>query len=183
MKPLLLLPLLLGTAFASADGPPPAPSVPSDPWAAVRTLEGEWVGEAEGEPGLGTVHRSYQFVLDHRFLHERNASAYSPKPPAIRGELHEHWSFMSFDKARKRLVLRQFHGEGFVNQYVASAEQSGAQKLVFESEAFENLSGSFRARETYEFVGTDSFTETFELAEPGKEFQVYSKSTFRRVKR
>jgi hypothetical protein len=161
--------------------PAPAPVASSDPWAAVRFLEGEWVGTAEGEPGVGTVHRSYQFILGDRFLHERNVSAYAPKQPNTGGELHEHWSFISFDKKRKRLVMRQFHQEGFVNQYVLVAEQSTPRRLVFESEAFENLDGRWRARETYDVGSTGTFTETFELAEPGKDFQVYSKNSFRRA--
>jgi hypothetical protein len=171
---------MVPSVAASAPEAAPAPAA-ADPWAQVRFLEGEWNGTAEGEPGVGTVHRSYQFVLNHRFLHERNASAYSPKQPNTPGELHQHWSFISFDKQRKRLVLRQFHQEGFVNQYVLDAEQTNPHRLVFVSEAFENLDGRWRARETYEMKSPDEFVETFELAEPGKEFQVYSRSSFRRV--
>ncbi len=163
---------------ADPGSPPPAP--PADPWARVRILEGRWTGTAEGEPGTGTVQRSYEFILGHRFLHERNVSNYAPKKPDGPGEIHEHWSLLSFDKQRKKLVLRQFHQEGFVNQYVEVAD-SGTRRLVFESEAFENLDARWRARETYEMTSEDAFTETFEIAEPGKDFQVYSKSTFRRA--
>jgi len=173
---LLLLSLALGVSAAA-----PAPPSP-DPWEPVRFLEGEWTGEAQGEPGIGTVHRSYQFILSHRFLHERNVSAYAPKQPNTPGELHEHWSLLSFDKQRKRLVLRQFHQEGFVNQYVFDAGQSTARKLVFVSESFENLDSRWRARETYEVISPDEFTETFEIAEPDKEFAVYSKTSLRRVR-
>ena len=159
----------------------PSPQL-DDPWARVRVLEGEWVGTAEGEPGVGTVHRSYQFILGHRFLHERNVSAYAAKHPGTAGELHEHWSLISFDKKRQLLVLRQFHQEGFVNQYVLDGEQSRPGHLVFVSEAFENLDSRWRARETYDVTADDRFVETFELAEPGKEFQLYSKSSFTRVR-
>jgi hypothetical protein len=166
---------------ASPADPTPAPES-ADPWARVRGLEGEWVGTAEGEPGVGTVHRSYQFILGHRFLHERNVSAYAPKQPGTPGELHEHWSLISFDKRRKQLVLRQFHQEGFVNQYVLDGEQSRPGHLVFVSEALENLDSRWRARETYDVTADDRFVETFELAEPGKELQVYAKSSFTRVR-
>lgn len=77
-------------------------------------------------------------------------------------------------------ATQQFHQEGFVNQYVHVPEESTALRLVFVSEAFENLDGRWRAREIYEVSGDDAFTETFELAEPGKGFQVYSKTSFRR---
>ncbi len=168
-----------GVAALAAE---PAPTPSTDPWARVRFLEGEWVGVAQGEPGVGTVHRSYQFILGHRFLQERNVSAYSPKDPKTPGELHEHWSIISFDKQRKTLVLRQFHQEGFVNQYALVAEESTPQRLVFLSEAFENLDARWRAREIYDIGSADAFSETFELAEPGKEFQLYSKNSFQRVK-
>jgi hypothetical protein len=186
MKILLLCALCLGSAtFATAlaaaqESTAPAQPAPVDSWQAIRVLEGSWTGTAEGEPGVGTVHRTYQFVLEHRYLHERNVSAYDSKQLNTPGELHEHWSFFSYDKTRKRLVLRQFHQEGFVVQYVFVAEQSSPQKLVFESESLENLDSRWRARETYEIRSPTEFTETFELAPPGKEFAMYSKTSFRR---
>jgi hypothetical protein len=144
--------LLALAVSAMQDSPTVTPIVPpgsstADPWTQVRFLESEWIGDAEGEPGFGTVHRSYQFILGYRYLHERNVSAYAPTKPKTAAEVHEHWSLISFDKKRKRLVLRQFHQEGFINQYVLVAEQSTPRRLVFESEAFENLDGRWRARE------------------------------------
>jgi hypothetical protein len=52
---------------------------------------------------------------------------------------------------------------------------------VFESERFESFSNDWRARETYELRGPDEVIETFELAPPGGELQVYSKNHLRRV--
>ena len=51
---------------------------------------------------------------------------------------------MSFDKGRKRFVYRQFHVEGFVNQYVLEAEGEEGVR-VFVSEAIENIPGGWRA--------------------------------------
>jgi hypothetical protein len=48
-------------------------------------------------------------------------------------------------------------------------------------EAIENIPSGFRAR-TYRSTGTDSFVEQFELAEPGKGFEVYSYTRFTRAK-
>lgn len=168
--------LLLALALLAADS-----SQSNDPWERVRFLEGEWTGTAEGEPGLGTVHRTYQFVLNHRFLHERNVSAYAPRAEGQTGELHEHWSMISYDRQRQRLVLRQFHQEGFVNQYVLDEEASADGRLDFVSEALENLDNRWRALETYEAASENAFTETFELAPPGGAFSVYSKTSFTRV--
>ena len=54
---------------------------------------------------------------------------------------------MSFDSVRKRIVFRQFHVEGFVNQYALDAT-SLPDRLVFVSETIENIPAGFRARET-----------------------------------
>lgn len=67
-----------------------------------------------------------------------------------------------------------------MNQFAFNKEASSAAKLIFDSEGFENLSNKWRARETYEILGSDEFTETFELAPPDKAFQVYSKNYFKR---
>jgi hypothetical protein len=86
---------------------------------------------------------------------------------------------VSYDRARKKFVLRQFHVEGFVNQYAADPLQDKTWR--FESEAIENIPSGYRARETYTITGPDTFTERFELAPPGKEFALYSQTTFKRV--
>jgi hypothetical protein len=153
-----------------------------DPWAPVRTLAGDWSGTAEGQGGSGIVTRTYSFVLKDRFLHERNTSTYPPQEANKAGEIHEHWSFFSYDSNRKALVLRQLHQEGFVNQYVLNAAESGPGKLVFDSERFENFENSWRARETYEIRSPDEFVETFELGAPGKALEVYSRNRLIRAK-
>jgi hypothetical protein len=55
-------------------------------------------------------------------------------------------------------------------------------EMVFVSEAIENIPPGYRARETYRFSGRDRFEEIFELAKPGKEFEVYVRTKFTRVK-
>jgi hypothetical protein len=72
-------------------------------------------------------------------------------------------------------VFRQFPTEGFVNQY-ALDPSSAVDRVVFTSESIENIPADFRARETYVFSGSDQLEEIFEIAEPGKDFEVYSRS-------
>jgi hypothetical protein len=111
----------------------------------------------------------------------RNRSEYPPQPKNPKGEIHEDEGLFSYDRAQTRLVLRQFHEEGFVNTYLGdNGDPSG--KLVFSSEAIENIPPGLRARETYVFIGTDQLEEIFELAEPGKDFEVYSRARLERVK-
>ncbi len=174
--------VLIGCALLLHAGHVTGQEKKPDPWEPIRFLAGEWEGTAEGQSGSGTVRRTYSFVLKNRYLHEKNVSSYPPQKANETGEIHEHWSFFSYDRRRGTLVLRQFHQEGFVNQYTLNKDASGPGKLVFDSENFENFDNDWKARETYEIRSNDEFVETFELAEPGKELQVYSMNTLRRVR-
>ncbi|MFN3464773.1 MAG: hypothetical protein ACK4X1_11935 [Terricaulis sp.] len=136
---------------------------------------GHWRGAAEGEPGTGAVERSYVPILAGKFVEERNVSSYSS------GEIHHHLAFWSLDRGRGRFVLRQFHQESFVNQFVATTADFVDGLLVVESESIENIPPGFRARETYRFSGSDAFEEVFEIAEPDADFAIYSRNRFTRV--
>jgi hypothetical protein len=171
--------LAVALAFPFGVAAQPAPAT-EDPWQPLRFLVGEWEGESEGQPGTGSVRRSYRFVLADKFLHEQNVSTYPRQPKNPKGEVHEHWALFSYDRARKTLVLRQFHQEGFVNQYArVAAPEPG--KLVFESEALENVPAGWKARESYEVVSRDAFVETFELSRGGQPYEVYSRTRFKRA--
>jgi hypothetical protein len=172
---------MLACVMAAAVAAVAAPDAKPDPWSPVRFMLGTWQGEAQGEPGKGAVERSYEFVLGGKFIEERNTSRYEARDdkPA---EVHLHRSFISYDKAQQKLMLRQFHAEGFVNLYALNPASSTAGRLVFDSVSFENFSNDWKARETYEILSADEFTEIFELAGPGKEFEVYSRNHFRRTK-
>jgi hypothetical protein len=88
---------------------------------------------------------------------------------------------IGYDGIRKRFVFRQFHTEGFVNTYVQEPT-ADAKTIVFVTEAIENIPAGWRARETYTIVSNDEFTERFELAEPGREFELYSEAHLKRVR-
>ena len=168
--------LLSGLPLWSASAQSPAP----DPFARVNFLVERWEGTAEGQPGKGTVRREYVRALDGRFMRVRNRSEYPPQEKNPKGEVHEDEGFISFDRSRKKLVFRQFHVEGFVNQYVEDGESSAA-RIVFTTESIENIPAGWRARESYLLHGADEFEEIFELAESGKPFEVYSRTRLNRV--
>lgn len=150
----------------------------ADVWEPLRFLVGSWEGDVNGRPGQGKSAREYRFVLNNQFLEVRNKSTYPVQPKNPKGEVHEDWGMISYDRNRKRFVLRQFHGESFVNQYASESGKDGS--LLFISENIENIPAGFRARETYTITGPDTFTERFEIAEPGKDFEVYDETVFRR---
>src|SRR5215469_3458470 len=124
---------------------PPASS--SDLFAPLRFFVGSWRGDQSGQPGRGTSERTYEFVLNDRFLQVKNTSTYPPQEKNKNGEVHHDMGMIGYDRTRKRFVFRQFHQKGFVNTYVQ--EESGdAKNLVFTSEPIENIAAGWRARET-----------------------------------
>jgi hypothetical protein len=167
---------MIALLFAGVAGAQTAPT--TDAWAPVRYLVGTWDGDVNGEPGTGKSVREYRFVLNNRYLEVRNKSSYPVQRRNPKGEFHEDWGMISYDRSRRKLVLRQFHVEGFVNQYVAEPVRDGV--LIFQSEAIENIPAGFRARETYTITGPNAFIERFEIAEPGKDFEVYCETRFKR---
>ncbi len=150
-----------------------------DPFEAVRFFVGQWEGTGSGEPGQSVVQRKYQFVMDEHFLQVKNVSRWAPDAKNPKGETHEDFGIISYDKARKTIVYRQFHVDGFVNQYAMEVVRDPKIR-VFVSEAIENIAPGWRARETYHILSHDQFEEVFELAAPGKDFELYSRTRLRR---
>jgi hypothetical protein len=95
--------------------------------------------------------------------------------------VHEDTGIYSFDRGVKRIRFRQFHVEGFVVHYVL-APHTKPGTFVYDSETIENIPVGYRSRETHLVLGPDEFEEVFELAEPGKDFKVYSRTKFTRMK-
>ena len=155
-------------------------TVTADPLRPLAFLIGRWEGTSEGQPGTGLVRREYSRVLNARFIRVQNQSSYQPQEKNPKGEVHEDVGFFSFDSARKRLVFRQFHTEGFVSQYTHDPSETA--KVVFTTEAIENIPAGWRARETYIVRGADEFEEIFELAAPGKAFELYSHARLKRAR-
>lgn len=177
MPALIFMAALAGTISVLAQS---QPSVPTNPLSPLDVLIGRWEGTSEGQPGKGSVQREYSRVLGSRFVQGRNRSVYPPQEKNAKGETHEDMGMFSFDRARTRIVLRQFHVEGFVNQYILEPPSTPG-TLVLTTEAIENTPAGWRARETYSLIGPNELEEVFELAEPGKSFELYSRSRLKRV--
>jgi hypothetical protein len=98
-----------------------------DPLQPLAFLVGRWEGSSEGQPGKASVQREYTRILNSRFIRVQNKSVYPPQDKNPKGETHEDVGVFSFDKSRGRAVFRQFHVEGYVNQYVAMRISSRAE--------------------------------------------------------
>ena len=174
----LLLVLSLSVASAAQQS---QTSTCCDSLARLDFLLGKWEGTQEGQPGSGTVTREYTRELNGRFIRAQNRSVYPAQPKNPKGEIHEDVGYFGLDRSRKLIVFRQFHVEGFVVQYVWDSASTPSQ-VVMVSEAIENIPKGYRARETYIQVGPDELEEIFEMAEPGQDFKVYSRTRLKRFK-
>lgn len=146
-------------------------------WIPFGVFIGNWAGKGGGEPGQGEYEREYKFILKNKFIEVRNKSVLLPTRRGQSGELHEDIGYISYDKLRKTFILRQFHVEGFVNQYKLEGIFNSGKRIVFVSESIENMKPGWRAREIYEIISDKEISESFELAPPEKEFELYTRVT------
>lgn len=150
-------------------------------WEAFRYFLGDWTGSGTGKPGNSSAERSYRLTLADQFIEMRGRSLYEPQEANPTGEDHQEIGLLSSDNERGVFVLREFHVEGYVNQYVLEAFDSEDSRFVFVTEGIENIPAGWRARTTIEILSDDSFRETFDLAGPAKEWVCYTTSVMRRV--
>ena len=149
-------------------------------WQYFCVLEGRWSGEGEGRWGNSTIEREYEFIMEGTFLRGLSKSLYPEQERNPEGEIHDSMDIFSYDKLRKKYVLRQFHAEDIINQYVVDSVGVTLEGFEFVSEAIENFGTGWKAKEVYAFVNDDEFIETFWLAAPGEDYKLYVTNHFYR---
>lgn len=128
----------------------------------LEPLVGSWTGTSSGVFGTARLERKGEYVLDGKFIRVATRSV-------SENEVHEDIGFFSYDIERATIVFREFHNEGYVNQYVLVDAADDA--LTFESERIESpFDPTLRARTVIRL--TDPPTETLELATKGGPFRV-----------
>lgn len=154
----------------------------TDPWAPLRVFEGKWEGPVTGKPGKQFSSRDYEFVMGGKFLSQQDHSVYESRMVNGKPETREDLGFFSYDTSLKKIVWRQFHSEGFVNEYTLDSMSPDGKSFEFVTTKIENLPAGFRAKKAYRIVSADEIEETFSLAPPGKDFDVFTVAHLKRVK-
>jgi len=154
----------------------------TDPWATLRSLEGNWGGAIWGKPGKGTSTREFRLELSGHFLSQRTQCVFESKSADAKPAVHEDFSILSYDANQKKIVWIQFHSEGFVNEYRLESASPDGKTFEFVTVRIENLPQGWRARKSYRVLSGDEIEETFSLAPPGKDFDPYTVAHIRRVK-
>jgi len=153
-----------------------------DAWGSMKLFVGMWQGEGEGKSGVSKVWKEWRFVLNGKFLQMKTRAVFSPQKKNPEGEVHEDEGYFSLDRARRQIVFRQFHVEGFIIQYVLENISEDRKRLIFVAEQIENGPPGLQAKLTFRILDVDTIEERFELSFPGKEFDCYNINTIKRKK-
>ncbi len=170
----MFLAALLFSTSALASPPPP-----SDAFAPLRFLVGDWVNiEGGGEPGKASAGElSFRFEIEGKALVRRSFTDF----PAQEGRpaLHHEDLTVVFPE-NGTLKALYLDNEGHVIHYVVSA-LPGSSGAVFLSEPTGTGPGP-QQRLTYRSEGQDTLIVTFDLAEPGKDFVTHVGARMKRKK-
>jgi hypothetical protein len=174
MKHLWVLPIAVLVAVSAV--------AQSDPWAPIRVFVGKWEGTITGKPGKQFSSREYRFELDGKFLSQQDKSVYESESTGAKPKTREDFGFFSYDTYLKKIVWRQFHSEGMVNEYTLDSVSADGKSFDFVTVRIENLAPGWRAKKSYRVFSSDEIEETFSLAPPGKDFEVYTVAHLKRLK-
>ncbi len=153
-------------------------SQPSDPWAPVQFLIGNWSGTGSGQPGeviSGTT--SFSFDLGQAILVRKNRAQFAPRPEEKAGALHEDLLIIYREVGESKFRAIFFDNEGHVIHYRVSLP-ANQPSVVFESDASDQAP---RFRLVYEMGSNGMLSVEFMVAPPGGEFKTYTKGTIKRV--
>ncbi len=164
----IVLTVLSALALASVAGA--QDKQPANTWEPFEYFLGEWEGTGKGNNTTSRVRTEFALVLDGQFVQVSNHSVTEPAEGESEGDVHEDVGYISYDKSRDTYVFRQFHAEGFVNQYVLESVAPDGKRIVFVTESIEGISAGWRARTTYHIDNDNEFHVLFDLASPEKEF-------------
>jgi hypothetical protein len=148
-------------------------------WAAFQPLLGTWSGQAEGEPGIGTVQRSVTPALDGAFLRVTDQGEFLPQEKNPKGERHADESFISFDHAQRVFRMKQFHQGGILNEFKVDSVSADGHTIILITERVENFMPGWRSRLTW-IIDGDSWIEVFDVAPPNKKWMTYMRITLKR---
>jgi len=151
-----------------------------DVWESFKFFEGKWEGKGEGKSGISNVMHEFHFVLNGKYLRMETKAVFEPQEKNPKGEIHEDIGFFSYDRIREKYVFRQFHVEGFINQYTLDSISEDGKSFTFVSEQIENGPPGLRARLMFDILDDDDLRVSFHLAFPGREFDCYSINTLKR---
>jgi hypothetical protein len=150
-------------------------------WEPFNFLIGKWEGSGTGKFGESKIEREYEYLMGGTYIIGKNKSTYEEQEKNPKGEIHDHWDIISYNKVKAKYVFRQFHAEDITNTFSLDSLNAAQGILEFESVWIENFIEGWKAKEVYKILNENEFVEIFYLAAPGKEYAEYIRNTFKRI--
>jgi hypothetical protein len=173
---LVALVLLAGAWLMFGQGAAPQSGKPTDPWAKLNFLVGEWTGVGSGAPGEATGGATFAFGLDKSVLMRTNWAKFPPKPGEKTGVSHEDLMVFYFDAGSDAPRAIYFDSEKHVLHYLVTFP-SKPNAVVTESDPGQM---GPRYRMTYELNADKTLKTGFFIAPPGQDFKPYLEGTLKR---
>lgn len=151
-----------------------------DVWLPFKFFIGTWEGTGEGKSGVSKVVKEFQFILDGKYLRMTTKANFEPQEKNATGEVHEDVGYISYDRSRKKFVFRQFHIEGFINQYVLDSFLDDGKTICWVSEKMENAPPSWKVELVYTIKDESTIEESFNLGMPDRDFECYNLNRLKR---
>jgi len=150
----------------------------TNPLERLNTLIGEWSGVGSGfGNNKSNIESSFKLVMNGSYLEINNESQFEPTERNPKGEHHIDKGYVSFDKARKLIVFRQFNNEGYINQYVLNDSLSNDQLFVFETETIENFVPGGKVQWIIKLISEKEIETTFNVSFPNKDYTCFGVNT------
>lgn len=153
-----------------------------DVWEPLKFFIGTWEGKGEGKSGVSKVTKEFQFVLNGKYLRMITKANFEPQEKNPKGEVHEDFGYISYDRSRKKFVFRQFHIEGFINQYVLDSISEDGKTIRWVSEKMENAPPSWKVELIYTIKDDNTLEESFNLGMPNRNFECFNLNLLKRQK-
>lgn len=145
-------------------------------------LIGNWQGVETGVAGNGIGFRTYRYDLGDHFIFVENQSTFPISEKKPKGEVHRDKGVFSYNKNTSKIVLREFHVEGFANIYELDESESDERKFVFITREIENNPGNWKAKLILTRSSEDQFIEEFLIAMDGENFKPFLKNSWTKVR-
>jgi hypothetical protein len=153
-----------------------------DVWDPLKFFIGTWEGTGEGKSGVSEVLKEFQFVLGGKYLRMTTKANFEPQENNPKGEVHEDFGYISYDRSRKKFVFRQFHIEGFINQYVLESISEDGKTIRWVAEKMENAPPDWKVELIYTIKEKNTLEESFNLGMPERDFECYNLNRLKRKK-
>lgn len=147
-----------------------------------ENLIGVWKGTGTGfGNSKSKITASYTWLMNKQYIEVKHHSEFEPTEQNAVGEIHDDLGVISFDKDRNVVVFRQYHNEGFFNEYVLNDSISTPAKLIFETERIENFVPGGRAKFTINVIHQNEIQTVFDVGFPGKEMACFGTNDLQKV--